>query len=81
MKSSWKGFYVEEGIELCSQHNSSLQLNSTKNLLVCRLFDEKLSTTRWTPKTKERITTIREPVDKKKIFGNFGSFRNPLAPR
>ena len=33
MKSSWKGFYVKEGIELRSQHNSSLQLNSTKKLL------------------------------------------------
>ena len=33
MKSSWKGFYVEEGIELCSRHNSSLQLNSTNLLL------------------------------------------------
>jgi hypothetical protein len=41
-------------------------------LLVCRLFDEKLSTTRWTPKTKERITTIREPVDKKRFLGILG---------
>jgi len=34
MKSSWKGFYVEEGIELCSQHNSSLQLNSTQIFVI-----------------------------------------------